>query len=94
MNMWVWFLAGSLVLFNAATVVVVALVIRLHLHRIDRQRTLGPAEIEALRRSLDEQARLIEQLAGQIETQLSRRDERLEGLLAEQIGRASCRERV
>ncbi len=81
--MWVWFLAGSLVLFNAATVVVIALVVRLHLHRIRAERTLPATAIEAPRQSLAEQARRLEQIAGQIETQLARRDERLEGLLAE-----------
>ena len=81
--MWVWFLAGSLVLFNAATVVIVALVVRSHLHRIGQQRALPPAALEALRRSLAEQARRIEMLTDRIETQLARRDERLEGLLAE-----------
>jgi hypothetical protein len=81
--MWVWFLAGSLVLFNAATVVVIALVVRSHMHSAGRQRTLPPAALEALRRSLAEQARRIEQLADRIETQLVRRDEKLEGLLAE-----------
>ncbi len=81
--MWVWFLAGSLVLFNAATVVIVALVVRSHLERIGRQRALPPAAFEALRRSLAEQARRIEQLTDRIETQLARRDERFEGLLGE-----------
>lgn len=81
--MWVWFLAGSLVLFNAATVVVIALVVRSHLHGVGSPRTIPPAALEALRRSLAEQARRIEQLADRIETQLARRDEKLEGLLVE-----------
>ncbi len=81
--MWVWFLASSLVLFNAATVVVIALVVRSHLHRIRAQQTLPPAAIEALRHGLAEQARRIEQLTDRIEMQLARRDERLESLLAE-----------
>jgi len=81
--MWVWFLASSLILFNAATVVVVALVIRLHLHRVRAWQTMPPAAIEALRRSLAEQARRMEQLTDRIETQLARRDDRLEALLAE-----------
>ena len=81
--MWVWFLAGSLLLFNAATVVIVALVVRSHLHRIGDQRTLPPAALEALRRSLAAQARRIERLTEEIEAQLSRRGERLDGLLAE-----------
>lgn len=81
--MWVWFLASSLILFNAATVVIVALVVRTHLHRLRARQTMPPAAIEALRQSLAEQTRQIEQLTDRIETQLARRDERLEGLLAE-----------
>ena len=81
--MWIWFLASSLVLFNAATVVIVALVVRWHLHRARAQQALSPAALEALRHGLAEQARRIEQLTDRIEMQLARRDERLDGILAE-----------
>ncbi len=69
--MWQWFLAGALVLVNAATVLIVVAVVRLHLRRA------------AGRDEADEPPRQPGGLPEDIEPRLAERVERLRGLLAE-----------
>jgi hypothetical protein len=87
--MWLWFLAGALVLLNAATVVIALGVTRLHLRRAARRRAAvepdGGGDEADLSGVCDEAAAMIRQLdrlGRDIDTRIAERAEGLRALLA------------
>lgn len=82
--MWQWFLAGSLVLINFATILIVIALLRLHLRRIhDRRSAPTPADriADPAAAATDALARLTG-LADEIDARLAAQTDRLERLLA------------
>jgi hypothetical protein len=86
--MWPWVLAGALVLLNLATILVVAVLLRLHVRRVETRReapaedsAFAQAELTTLREDVADLVRQLDRLAEDIDARVEDRADKLRGLL-------------